>query len=80
MSKLKDRERAKQFLYREGQRIPRSAWDKYQKELRELAEEQRLKALGLTTAKPRVAVAQRAGLDRAAKQIMTPDEVWKLRR
>ena len=79
MSLRKDRERAKQFIYRDGQRISRAAWDKYQKELREVAEEQRLKALGLVRSKPRVLVAQRVGLEKAEKQIMTPTELMNKR-
>ena len=80
MSKRKDRERAKKSLYRGGQKIDRAVWDKHQRELRELAVVQRLKVLGLTTARPSIAVAQRAGLEQAAKRIMTPEEVWGQRR
>jgi len=49
MSRRRDRVRAEQAVYRGGQRITRSAWDKHQRELKELAEEQRLKAMGLVT-------------------------------
>lgn len=60
MSKLKDRERAKRFVHRNGQMLPRREWDKHQRELREVIEEQRLKKLGLITAKPKLVVARRA--------------------
>ena len=75
MSRRKDRERAKHFLYRGGQRVPREAWDKHQRELKELAEEQRLKALGLTSFKPKIAIAERVGLEKVGKQIMTPADM-----
>ena len=75
MSKRKDRERAEHFLYRNGQRIPRAKWDKHQRELREVAEEQRLKAIGLIKGRPNFLVAQRAGLEKAKKQIMTLGEL-----
>ena len=65
MSQVKDRERAREFVYRDGVKVSRSRWDKYQRELRELGEVQRLKALGLTGAKPK---------------ILTLDEVMKERR
>ena len=75
MSRLKDRERANQFLYRGGRRVRRADWEKHQRELRELAEEQRLKALGLETSKPKLLVAERVGLEKGIKQIMTPSEL-----
>ncbi len=80
MSKRKDKERTEHFIYREGQRVPRSAWDKHQRELKELAEEKRLKLLGLIKGKPNIAIAVRAGLEKARKQIMTPTELMKERR
>jgi len=60
----------KQFVYRDGNRIPRDAWDKYQRELREVDEYQRLKAMGLVTSKPKIAVAEKS-----PKQIITLDEL-----
>ena len=75
MSRRKDKERAKHFLYRNGQRIPRGDWDKHQRELKEMAEVQRLKAMGLSPAKPKIAVVERIGLERAQKRIITPDEL-----
>lgn len=47
MSKAMDKKRASQFIFRNGQRISRCKWDKYQKELKEVAEDLRLKAIGL---------------------------------
>ena len=79
MSRRKDRERAKHFVFRDGRMIPRAAWDKHQRELRELAEEQRLKALGLLTAKSKIVVAERAGLEKVRKQIMTPSDIMNER-
>ena len=75
MSRRKDRERAKYFVYRGGQCIPRAAWDSNQRKLRELAEEQRLKAMGLSSARPKIAVAERVGLQKARKQLLTLDEL-----
>ena len=69
MSRAKDRERAKHFVYRNGRKIPRGQWDKYQRELRELAEEQRLKALGLVKVVPRFFTAERQGIEKAKKQV-----------
>jgi len=43
LSKAKNRARAKKFIFRNGQRIPRQQWDKHQKELKELYEEQERK-------------------------------------
>ena len=80
MSRRRDRERAEDFVYRNGQRVPRSSWDEYQRKQRELAEEQRLKSLGLVKGKPKVAVAERAGLEKAEKRIMTPAELMNERR
>jgi len=72
VSKRKDRERAKQFVYRNGQRIARSAWDKYQRELGEQQEELRLKSLGLTRGKMGLLVAEREiGVKKAPKQLIT---------
>ena len=51
MSKRKDRERAKQFVYRDGKRIPRHIWDEQQRKLREAGENERLAKLGLTRGK-----------------------------
>ena len=65
MSKRKDKERAKQFIHRDGRMIPRAQWDKHQKELRETAEAQRLAKIGLVRSEP---------------TIMTPDQIWKERR
>lgn len=71
----KDRERAKQFIHRGGQMIPRADWDKYKREVREMAEEQRLKALGLSASKPQILTAERVGLEKGRKQIVTPGEL-----
>jgi len=65
LSKRKNRERANQFIYRNGTKIPRASWDKYQKELREVVEAERLAKLGLV---------------RAKSNILTPEEVLKERR
>lgn len=65
MSRRKDRERANQFIFRDGRYIPRYEWDKYQKELRELNEKRRL---------------DRIGLIRGQSSILTTEEVMKLRR
>ena len=46
MSK-KDRIRAKEFVHRNGQKIPRHLWDKHQRELREAKESERLAKVGL---------------------------------
>ena len=60
MSK-KDRVRAKKFVHRNGQKIPRYLWDKHQRELREASEAQRLASIGLV---------------RGQDRILTPEEVW----
>ncbi len=64
MSK-KDRIRAKEFVHRNGQKIPRHLWDKHQRELREASEAQRLASIGLV---------------RGQDRILTPEEVWAQRR
>lgn len=65
MSRKKDKARAKQFVYRDGAKIPRQQWDKYQRELKELEEVQRLAKIGLVKAKTK---------------ILTPEEIIKERR
>jgi len=54
MSKRKNRKRAEQFIYRNGRRIPRHEWDKYQQELNEVEEARRLARIGLVKGTPKV--------------------------
>ena len=61
----KDQHRAKQFVYRNGVRIPRVQWDRGQRKLKEASDTERLKKIGLS---------------RGAVGIMTPDEVLKQRK
>lgn len=65
MSKRKDKERASQYIYRNGRKVPRKEWDKYQRELKEANEAQRLASIGLV---------------RGKAKILTPEEIWKERR
>ena len=51
MSRRKDRERASQFIFRDGVKRPRRLWDKHQKELKEMEEAQRLAKIGLVKGK-----------------------------
>jgi len=67
MSKRGDIERAKQTVYRSGNKVSRREYDNRQRELREEAEEKRLKALGLVKEKPKLFVAQRQLLKRARR-------------
>lgn len=54
MSKRRNKERAKQFIIRNGIKIPRVKWDKYQRELKEVEEANRLAKIGLVRGKVRI--------------------------
>ena len=70
MSRVKDRERAKVSVYRNGEKVLRAVWDNQQRaemvsreiwerEQRALKDKQRLEAIGLVTEKPRLFVVTR---------------------
>jgi hypothetical protein len=60
MGKRKDRKRAEHFIFRDGRYIPRTQWDKYQKDLQDAAEAERLAKIGLVKAKPRIITPEQA--------------------
>ena len=76
MSKRKDLERARRFLYRGGERVSRTIWDRYMEDLRKNTEERRLKAMGLVVkGKPKLVTAERIGLEKVQKRVLTPQEM-----
>ena len=65
MSKRKDIERASQFVYRSGVKVPRHVWDRQRRKKQEASDAQRLSNIGLVLGRSR---------------ILTPEEVMKERR
>jgi len=68
MSKRKNRERAKHFIFRDGRYIPRHEWDKHQQELSEMEESKRLARIGLVRAKPKLTTPEEYVKERLARK------------